>query len=130
MTDRAHCTLTRAITLHARHRYPDGGPTEAHGHLYRIEVTVGATLDPGQSGVIDLATLDDILTRHVAQPLCGSDLNASIPEFASGKRQPTCEAFAAWCWRTIADRLPPQTTLARVRVAEDATLWADCTGVA
>ena len=129
MTERARCSLTRAITLHARHRYP-GGAIGEHGHLYRIEVTVRAVLDTTQSAVIDLATLDAILARHVSEPLAGSDLNAAIPEFASGMRLPTCEAFAAWCWQTIARHLPDAVELERVRVAEDATLWADCTGVA
>jgi 6-pyruvoyl-tetrahydropterin synthase len=129
VTERARCSLTRAITLHARHRYPDGATGE-HGHLYRIEVTVRALLDTTQSAVIDLATLDAILARHLSQPLAGSDLNAAIPEFASAMRLPTCEAFAAWCWQTITRHLPEEVELERVRVAEDATLWADCTGVA
>jgi len=130
VTERARCSLTRAITLHATHRYPDGGAAGEHGHLYRIEVTVRATLDTTQSAVIDLATLDAILAHHLSQPLAGSDLNAAIPEFASEMRLPTCEAFAAWCWQTIARQLPQRVDLERVRVAEDATLWADCTGVA
>ena len=130
MTTRARCSLTRVITLHARHRYPHAGPPEQHGHLYRIEVTVRATPDVVHPADVDLAMLDAILTRNVAQPLAGSDLNAAIPEFASGVQLPTCEAFAAWCWQTIATHLPAVVELERVRVAEDATLWADCTGVA
>jgi 6-pyruvoyl-tetrahydropterin synthase len=127
VTDRARCSLTRAIALHARHRFPHGGPSEDHGHLYRIEVTVGGAPDAPHAGVVDLAVLDRILAEHVAQPLGGSNLNAAIPDFASGARLPTCEAFAAWCWDTIARHLPPGVALERVRVAEDATLWADCT---
>lgn len=128
MTRRVHCSLTRAITLHAVHHYPAGGPTKPHGHLYRIEVTVAGELDTGQSSVIELDTLDAILTERIVNPLGGSDLNTAIPEFASGERLPTCEAFAAWCWRTISRHLPPGASLERVRVAEDATLSADCTG--
>jgi len=130
VTGRASCSLTRAIAIYATHQFPEGGPAESHGHLYRIEVTVSATIGAGQRTVIDLATLDDILTRDVAEPIGGRHLNDAIPEFASGAQLPTCEAFAAWCWRTIAPRLPAGTTLERVRVAEDATLWADCTGIA
>jgi 6-pyruvoyl-tetrahydropterin synthase len=130
VTDRPRCSLTRAIALHARHRYPHGEPREEHGHLYRIEVTVCAALDAARSAVVDLAGLDAILAQHVTQPLAGSNLNAAIPEFASGAWSPTCEALAAWCWRTMVDRLPPGVALERVRVAEDATLWADCSGVA
>lgn len=130
MTGRAQCSLTRAIALHATHFFPAGGPPEVHGHLYRIEVTVSAMIDSSRRTVIDLATLDGILTREIAQSLAGSHLNDSIPEFAVGQQLPTCEAFAAWCWRTIAPQLPAGAALERVRVAEDNTLWADCTGVA
>ncbi len=126
----ARCSLTRAIALHATHRFSHGGPLESHGHLYRIEVTVAAVIDAVQRTVVDLATLDAILTTEVAKPLAGRHLNDAIAEFASGEQLPTCEAFAAWCWRTIAPRLPEGTSLERVRVAEDSTLWADCTGLA
>ena len=79
--------------------------------------------------IIDLSALDTVLTEEVAQPLAGRHLNEAIREFASAEQMPTCEAFAAWCWRRIAPRLPTDAQLERVRVAEDATLWADCTGV-
>ncbi|MGH7592561.1 MAG: 6-pyruvoyl trahydropterin synthase family protein [Gemmatimonadales bacterium] len=125
----ARCSLTRAISFHATHRYPDRGPVADHGHLYRVEVTVRGVIDASRQTVIDLATFDAVLTREVAEPLGGQHLNAVIPEFASGEQLPTCEAFAAWCWRRIAPRLPSDARLERVRVAEDATLWADCTGV-
>jgi 6-pyruvoyl-tetrahydropterin synthase len=124
----ADCSLTRVIALHATHRFSHGGPPDSHGHLYRIEVTVRAAIDATRRTVIDLATLDAILTREVAEPLAGRHLNDAIAEFSSGEQLPTCEAFAAWCWRTIAPRLPEGTALERVRVAEDGTLWADCTG--
>ena len=130
MTGRAHCSLTRAIALHATHQFAEGGPRDVHGHLYRIEVTVQAMIDRTHRTVIDLAALDAILTREVAEPIAGRHLNAAVPEFASGEQLPTCEAFAAWCWRAVAPHLPAGATLQRVRVAEDATLWADCTGIA
>ena len=129
MTGRAHCSLTRAIALHATHSFGEGGPPEVHGHLYRIEVTVAAVIDGSRRTVIDLDLLDAVLIREVAQPLAGGHLNDAIPEFTSGQQLPTCEAFAAWCWRAVAPHLPPGAALERVRVAEDATLWADCTGV-
>jgi len=126
---RAHCSLTRAISFHARHRYATSRPAGDHGHLYRVEVTVCGRIDASRQAVVSLDTLDAVLTEEVAQPLDGRHLNEVIREFASGEQQPTCEAFAAWCWRRIAPRLPSDARLERVRVAEDATLWADCTGV-
>lgn len=129
MSGRAQCSLTRSIALHATHQFSVGGPPEVHGHLYRIEVTVRAVIDVSHRTVVDLATLDGILTDEVTEPLAGRHLNDAIPEFASGEQLPTCEAIAAWCWRAIAPRLPTGTDLQRVRVAEDASLWADCTGI-
>lgn len=115
-------SLTRAIALHATHRYPEG---QTHGHLYRIECTVAGTMDPVTNMVIDLNVLDEILTQQVTIRLRAQHLNAVIP---SGAHYPTCEAIAAWCWQEVADRLPQHVLLERVRVAEDETLWAECTG--
>lgn len=129
MTGEARCSLTRALTLHATHQLASGGPVERHGHLYRIEVTLGAVIGGAQRRVVDLATLDALLTEVIAGPLAARHLNDVIPEFASGEQQPTCEALAAWCFRALDSRLPAQTALERVRVAEDAALWADCTGI-
>lgn len=124
---RAHCTLTRAISFHARHRYAGHGPGD-HGHLYRVEVSIGGVVDASRQHVIDLGALDNLLTEAISQPLAGRHLNEAIREFASAEQQPTCEAIAAWCWQQLAPRLPSDTRLERVRVAEDASLWADCTG--
>lgn len=90
---------------------------------------MGGVIDASRQTIVDLAALDGILTQEVAQPLAGRHLNEAIREFASGEQLPSCEAVAAWCWRRIAPRLPSGAELERVRVAEDATLWADCTGV-
>lgn len=119
------CSLTRAIAFHARHQYPTA---TAHGHLYRIEVTVSGVLDPVTQMVMELAALDVILANAVTERLAGRHLNEAIPAFASGAQWPTCEAIAAWCWRQLATRLPAQVLLERIRVAEDETLWAECTG--
>jgi 6-pyruvoyl-tetrahydropterin synthase len=129
MTGAAQCSLTRAVTLHATHHFPHGGPAQAHGHLYRIEVTVAGTIGASQPTVIELTRLDEVLAREIVTPLAGSHLNESVAEFASGEQLPTCEGLAAWCWRRVAPTLPQGSTLERVRVAEDNTLWGDCTGV-
>lgn len=136
--------MTRAVTLHARHRYHKAAWSETenrarfgwtsdapgHGHLYRVEVTVDGPLDPETQMVIDLVRLDEILTETILTPLDGRHLNDAVPAFASGEQLPSCEAVAAWCFRQVADRLPSTVRLARVRVAEDDTLWADCTAPA
>ncbi len=138
------CSLTRVVAFHATHRYdvPSWSAEEnrarfgwtndapGHGHLYRITVTVVGPLDPTTAMVMDLAVLDAILAAEVVTPLAGRHLNAAVPEFVVGSALPTCEAIAVWCFGRVRARLPEGVSLERVRVAEDETLWADCTGPA
>ncbi|MES2125207.1 MAG: 6-carboxytetrahydropterin synthase [Gemmatimonadota bacterium] len=121
------CSLTRTFTFYATHGYPG---SDVHGHHYRIGVTVTGPLDPVRRMVIDLDALDGILTEAVTSRLDHRHLNDTIPAFRDGSRWPSCEALAEWCWQEIASRLPGQSRLERIRVAEDDTLWADCTGTA
>ena len=82
--------------------------------------------------------VDDVLKFHsrdaesvaeeVSARLDGRHLNLDLPEFAYGRTLPSCEALARYLFQRIAPRLPAGVTLARVRVAEDASLHADCTG--
>jgi 6-pyruvoyl-tetrahydropterin synthase len=51
-----------------------------------------------------------------------------LPTFAYGRTLPTCEAIAAYLFPRIAARLPAGVVLERVRIEEDPTLYADCTG--
>jgi 6-pyruvoyltetrahydropterin/6-carboxytetrahydropterin synthase len=78
--------------------------------------------------VMDLVELDRILQEEVVTPFDGRHLDLDVPEFAYGRTLPTCEAIAAWVYRRVAGRLPAGVALARVRIAEDPTLHADCTG--
>jgi 6-pyruvoyltetrahydropterin/6-carboxytetrahydropterin synthase len=134
-------SLTRTVGFHALHRYfrPDWsdsrnrevfGPLSdppGHGHDYRCTVTVAGPLD--QTGmIVDLALLDRILQEEVLTPFAGKHFNLDVPAFASGRPLPTCEAIAAYLFRRIATRLPNGVALERVRIAEDPTLYADCTG--
>ena len=79
--------------------------------------------------IVDLALLDRILDEEVITPFAGKHFNLDVPAFEYGRTLPTCEAIAAYVFRRIAKRLPPKVTLARVRIAEDPTLYADCTGI-
>jgi 6-pyruvoyl-tetrahydropterin synthase len=80
--------------------------------------------------ILDLTVLDRILTEEVVIPLDGKHLNLDVPAFAYGRALPTCEAIAAYLFSRIAARLPGGVVLDRVRVLEDPTLYADCTGLA
>jgi 6-pyruvoyltetrahydropterin/6-carboxytetrahydropterin synthase len=133
-------TLTRTVGFHALHRLyrPEWSPEQnrdafgplseepPHGHDYRCAVTVSAGPDAPPDLLVDLARLDDILAEEVVLPLDGRYLNRDVPAFA--RTLPTCEALAAHCYQRIAARLPPGVRLERVRVSEDPTLHADCTG--
>ncbi len=135
-------SLTRTVGFHAWHRYwrPDWTPAEnqaafgaladpsGHDHHYRCAVTVAGPVAPPMAMVIDLPLLDRILADEVVKPLDGAHIDRDVAEFAPGRALPTCEALAHWLFPRIARRLPAGVTLQRVRVAEDDTLHADCTG--
>jgi 6-pyruvoyltetrahydropterin/6-carboxytetrahydropterin synthase len=135
-------SLTRTVSFHAMHRYYRAdwsavrnrevfGPLAdwpGHGHDYQCAVSVAGPLD--ESGmIVDLALLDRILQEEVLTPFAGKHFNLDVPVFAEGGTLPTCEAIAAYVYRRIAPRLPEGVGLERVRIAEDPTLYADCTGI-
>ena len=134
-------SLTRTVKFHAVHRYyrPDwsesrnreafGSLTDppGHGHDYQCAVTVrGPVDDTGM--IIDLVLLDRLLQEEVLEPFAGKHLNLDVPAFAYGSTLPTCEAIAAYVFPRVAGRLPAGVALERVRIMEDPTLYADCTG--
>jgi 6-pyruvoyltetrahydropterin/6-carboxytetrahydropterin synthase len=135
-------SLTRTVSFHALHRYyrPDWSESRnrevfgrladppGHGHDYQCAVTVAGRLnDAGM--IVDLALLDGILQEEVLTPFAGKHLNLDVPAFFSGRPLPTCEAIATYVFRRVAARLPNGVVLERVRIAEDPTLYADCTGI-
>lgn len=135
-------SLTRSVGFRATHRYfkPEwsvevnrsrfGWTAEepGHAHDYRCSVTVSGPLDPDTDMILDLPALDRILAEEVIERLDGRHLNLDLPEFAYGRLLPSCEALARHLFQRIAARLPAGVTLTRVRIAEDASLHADCTG--
>jgi 6-pyruvoyltetrahydropterin/6-carboxytetrahydropterin synthase len=136
-------SLTRIVGFHALHRYYRPEWSEArnrevfgtladlpgHGHDYTCAVTVSGPMNE-MGMILDLAALDRLLDQEVVIPFDGKHLNLDIPAFAYGQTLPTCEALAAYLFPRIAARLPGGVTLDRIRIAEDPTLYADCTGSA
>jgi 6-pyruvoyltetrahydropterin/6-carboxytetrahydropterin synthase len=134
-------TLTRTVTFQALHRLyrPEWSADEnrrafgplseepPHGHEYRCAVTVSGSEAP-RDLLVDLAQLDAILHEEIVAPHDGRYLNREVPAFA--RALPTCEAMAAHFFARLAARLPIGVRLERVRVSEDPTLHADCTGPA
>ncbi len=136
-------SLTRTVGFRALHRFyrPDWteernheafGPLSdppGHAHDYRCAVTVRGPIADSRGMVMDLAALDRILQEEVVAPFDGKHLNLDVPAFAYGRTLPTCEAIAAHVFPRLAARLPPGVSLERVRIMEDPTLYADCTGI-
>jgi 6-pyruvoyltetrahydropterin/6-carboxytetrahydropterin synthase len=136
-------SLSRVVGFRALHRFfrPDwseaqnrdtfGPLSEApgHAHDYQCVVTVSGPLEPLRGMVMDLVALDRILQEEIVGRFDGRHLNLDVPEFAYGRTLPTCEAIAAHVYRRVAARLPADVALDRVRVLEDPTLYADCTGL-
>jgi 6-pyruvoyltetrahydropterin/6-carboxytetrahydropterin synthase len=134
-------TLTRTVGFRAVHRLYRADWSETrnreafgplseppgHAHDYRCAVTVSGPIDQRMSMVLDLAELDRILQEEVVARLDGKHLNRDVPSLAG--TIPTCEAVAVDVFRRLLPRLPRDVTLERVRIMEDPTLYADCTGL-
>ncbi len=133
--------LTRVVRFHAwhhlwmadwtddRNRAAFGPLTASHAHNYSCAVSVEGPVDPRSGMLLDLGALDSLLAEEITAPLDGRDLNRDVAAFSGGAPIPTCEALAAYLFDRISGRLPAGIRLARVRVAEDETLHADCTGL-
>ncbi len=135
MIKEAH--LTRRASFAAGHRYHNPKWSEeknravfgkcnfenGHGHNYVLEVTVTGNIDPETGMVINLVDLDRIL-HEVIDPLDHRFLNKDIPHFS--ELIPTTENVALY----LANQLQGKLTgcrLARLRLYEDPTLWAEVT---
>jgi 6-pyruvoyltetrahydropterin/6-carboxytetrahydropterin synthase len=136
-------SLSRVVGFRALHRFFRPEFSEAknrevfgpladapgHAHDYRCVVTVAGPLAATDGMVMDLGLLDRILVEEIVAAFDGKHLNLDVPEFAYGRTLPTCEAIAAHVFPRVAARLPAGVALERIRIAEDATLYADCTGL-
>jgi 6-pyruvoyltetrahydropterin/6-carboxytetrahydropterin synthase len=132
-------SLTRRVEFRASHylRLPRlseaenrerfGWTADPHEHRYHCSVTVSGPPVAGEGSVIDLGLLDRLIDEAVLRPLQGTLLNQSLPPCANGEALPVCETIAAWCFAGLEVRLPAGVQLDGVRIAEDATLHADCT---
>jgi 6-pyruvoyltetrahydropterin/6-carboxytetrahydropterin synthase len=135
-------SLSRVVGFHARHHLSRAdwppeknreifGPLSdpaGHGHDYRCVVTVRGSIGQSHGMVMDLTALDRILQEEVVAPFDGQHLN-HVGGFADGRLLPTCVAIAAQVYTRVAARLPAGVALERVRIVEDPTLYADCTGL-
>ena len=136
-------SLTRVVEFHAVHRLYRSDWTEernrevfgplaappGHAHDYTCAVTVSGPADPPMSMVLDLPMLDRLLADEVVAVFHGKNINRDVSGFANGRTIPTCEAIAVYVFARVTARLPAGVTLERVRILEDPSLYADCTGL-
>ncbi len=130
--------LTRRVSFAAAHRYrrPDWSDEENtrvfglcarhnyHGHSYTCDVTVTGEIDEKTGMIVDLAQLDDVLSREVRERFDHQNINLDVPEFADGKRIPTGEELARFIHERVQDALGATIRVVEVVIAEDATLRA------
>ncbi len=129
-------SLTRTLRFRATHRYwkpewtPEqnrarfGSVVDDHPHDYTCAVTVTGPLHPETTGVVDVTELDRLLEEEVRQRFEGKALHLEVPEFATGRQLPTCEAMARLIFTRMSSRLRRPVQLESVTIAEDATLSA------
>ena len=72
-----------------------GAQVEPHEHEWLVEVHVVGPLDEETGFATDLGALDGALRAALAG-WDGGDLNALIPEVATGQMQPSTEGLARW----------------------------------
>jgi len=120
--------FTRAYTFSASHRlHSDALSAEAnhetfgkcnnphgHGHNYRIEVTVGGAIDLQTGMVINMATLDAVVTKNVLARFDHMNLNLD-PLFAD--RVSTTENLSIAIFEILQAALKP-AILEKIRIEE------------
>ena len=128
--------ITRAVDFSAslHYRRPElselenrelfGRAAMAHGHNYRLEVTLCGTPDPRSGMLLDLKQLKDLLEREVVARFDHRDLVSDTRYFE--KEIPTPENFGALLYRLLDAALPPGM-LAAIRLYQDPDCFVDVT---
>ncbi|MDA1190877.1 MAG: 6-carboxytetrahydropterin synthase [Candidatus Poribacteria bacterium] len=103
------------------------GPTAtAHGHNWTLHVAVVGELDPSNGMVVNIKDIDDLLKRKIVAQLDHKCLPLDHPYFAEWL--PTTENIALFIWNELADDLPPECRLDRVKIIEGADFWSETRG--
>lgn len=121
-------TLTRVYHFSAAHRLASptlgaeanarryGQCARPHGHNYYLEVTLRGEPDPVTGMLIDVGSVDDVVTEGVLSHVDHQTLEA-VPRLDGVIT--TGEGLARAFWRLLAPALPPGA-LARIAVVETA----------
>lgn len=90
-----------------------------HGHNYRVEVAVGAPIDPA-GDVFAVEELDDAVADAVIDKLDHQHLNHDIPQFA--ELNPSVENIAKVIWEMLIDQLDHLGAMEGV-ILEEVRVW-------
>ncbi len=111
-------SLTRRMDFSASHRVwradwdsernleifgPRSG-SAAHGHNYRLEVTLRGEVDPDTGMLIDLKYLKDVMDREIGERFDHRNLNEDTPFFRD--RAPTAENLVGIIFELLDAALP------------------------
>ena len=99
------------------------GPPDAYGHNYVLDVTVRGEISPKTGVVVNIKDIDRVVRERVVDLLHHKTIHGQVPEFE--RRPVTPEALAVWIAGTLQDALPPETTLAAVRIEETPLVAAE-----
>lgn len=137
--------ITKAIEWDMGHRIPNhsGKCRNPHGHRYRLELTLSGTVKncPGspEDGMIwDFGTVASILNTRIRAPLDHAFLASAsdklLQAMAAADRElkivfvpftPTVENLVTWCHGQIADAFSSTCQIARLRLYESPSSFAD-----
>lgn len=130
--------LTRLVEFEASHRYWNPAFTEeenhrifgkcvspyGHGHNYVLQVSISGKVDPRIGMVMNIKELDQVL-KEVSGEFDHHFINLDHPAFLN--QIPTTENLASYMFAQSAAKLQQLGSyqLARARLYEEPTLWAD-----
>lgn len=129
--------LTKIFSFNAAHRYHNpswtdeenvvvfGEDNHLHGHNYELEVSVTGPIDSDTGFIVDLGYLKEVVQEHVISKIDHRQIEVDIDWFAD--KQPSCENLVLFIWQQLAGRLTGGVDLARIRLYETPTIFAEIT---
>ena len=133
--DGAMLTLTRQYQFSAAHRLVVESLSEQenqrlfgpcarlHGHNYTLEVSVTGPQDPECGMVMDLVTLDALVTARILSKVDHICLDTDVDFLVN--MLSTVERVGQAIFDELAPHIPSPARLTRIRLAESATNWVD-----
>lgn len=99
----------------------------AHGHNYRVEVTVKGELDPKLGYAMNIYDLKKYML-DVIDKLDHKRLDVDIEFFVKNNVNTSCENLSIYLWNEIGKNLPSTVTMHNVRVHETDKNYSDYMG--